>query len=165
MGPLARSLFGRFLPCPSLFSSLHFYLSKSDDSCLSLLVFPPRLKSGRYHFLSHLWNVWFMPRFARTVFAKVPHHITQRGTLAEGDEPDQLTVIQRNIEKGLPCGSESFLKRLERKAGRVLQYKPRGRPRSLILGSVPFFFKTGLILGFKFWGKEKENPPIFLMAS
>jgi len=58
-----------------------------------------------------------MPRLARTVFAKVPHHITQRGTLAEGDEPDQLTVNRRNIEKGLLCGSESFLKKLERKAG------------------------------------------------
>jgi len=49
--------------------------------------------------------------------------------LAEGDEPDHLTVIRRNIAKGLPCGSERFLKKLEKKAGRVLQYRPQGRPR------------------------------------
>ncbi|GJL51185.1 MAG: hypothetical protein NPIRA01_24120 [Nitrospirales bacterium] len=33
--------------------------------------------------------------------------------LAEGDEPEKLTVIRRHIEKGLPCGSERFLKKLE----------------------------------------------------
>ena len=49
--------------------------------------------------------------------------------LAEGDEPEQLSVIRRNIEKGLPCGSERFLKKLEKQAGRVLQYRPQGRPR------------------------------------
>jgi len=51
--------------------------------------------------------------------------------LAEGDEPEQLSVIRRNIEKGLPCGSESFLKKLEKRAGRLLQYRPQGRPRTL----------------------------------
>ncbi|MDA0737849.1 MAG: transposase [Nitrospirae bacterium] len=50
--------------------------------------------------------------------------------LAEGDEPEHLAVIRRNIEKGLPCGSERFLKKLEKQAGRVLQYRPQGRPRS-----------------------------------
>jgi putative transposase len=48
--------------------------------------------------------------------------------LAEGDEPEKLTIIRRNIEKGLPCGSDSFLKKLEKKAGRVLKYRPQGRP-------------------------------------
>ena len=47
--------------------------------------------------------------------------------LAEWDEPDQLTVIRRNIEKSLPCGSESFLKKLLKEAGHVLNYKPQGR--------------------------------------
>ncbi|GJL63820.1 MAG: hypothetical protein NPIRA04_24740 [Nitrospirales bacterium] len=50
--------------------------------------------------------------------------------LAEGDEPEKLTVIRRNIEKGLPCGSETFLKKLEKKVGRVLTYRPQGRPKT-----------------------------------
>jgi len=50
--------------------------------------------------------------------------------LMEGDEPDQLTVIRRNIENGLPCGSASFLKKLEKKAGLVFQYRPQVRPRT-----------------------------------
>jgi len=59
--------------------------------------------------------------------------------LAEGDEPEKLTVIRRNIEKGLPCGSETFLKKLEKKVGRVLTYRPQGRPKTQeIKGSVPF---------------------------
>ena len=49
--------------------------------------------------------------------------------LAEGDEPDQLAVIRRNVEKGLPCGSDRFIQKLERVMGRALQYRPRGRPR------------------------------------
>lgn len=49
--------------------------------------------------------------------------------LAEGDEPDQLAVIRRNVEKGLPCGSDRFIQKLERMMGRALQYRPRGRPR------------------------------------
>ncbi len=53
-----------------------------------------------------------MPRVARTVFAGVPHHFT------------------RNINKGLPCGSAKLVRRLEKLAGRMLTYRPRGRPRS-----------------------------------
>ena len=49
--------------------------------------------------------------------------------LAEGDEPDKLAVLRRNVEKGLPCGSRKFIQKLERIAGRALQYRPRGRPR------------------------------------
>lgn len=33
--------------------------------------------------------------------------------LAEGDTPDQLDVLRRNAEKGLPCGSDRFIRRLE----------------------------------------------------
>jgi len=54
--------------------------------------------------------------------------------LAEGDEPEHLTVIRRNTDKGLPCGSASFLKKLEKQTGRVLQYRPQGRPRIDIKG-------------------------------
>jgi putative transposase len=29
--------------------------------------------------------------------------------LAEGDEPPALDVLRRNVEKGLPCGTEKFV--------------------------------------------------------
>jgi putative transposase len=51
--------------------------------------------------------------------------------LAEGEDANQLSVLRRNIDKGLPCGTERFIKRLERLTGRVLQYRPQGRPRQL----------------------------------
>jgi hypothetical protein len=28
---------------------------------------------------------------------------------AEGDESEELAVLRRNVDKGLPCGSESFI--------------------------------------------------------
>ena len=49
--------------------------------------------------------------------------------LAEGDAPPQLEVLRRNAEKGLPCGSDKFIRKLEKLTGRALQYRPRGRPR------------------------------------
>jgi len=49
--------------------------------------------------------------------------------LAEGDEPEKLDILRRNVEKGLPCGSEKFVRRLEKMTGKVLQYRPRGRPK------------------------------------
>jgi len=49
--------------------------------------------------------------------------------LAQGDAPQQLEVLRRNAEKGLPCGSEKFIRKLEKLTGRALQYRPRGRPR------------------------------------
>lgn len=49
--------------------------------------------------------------------------------LAEGDESDKLDVLRRNADKGLPCGSEKFIHKLEKLTGQALQYRPRGRPR------------------------------------
>jgi putative transposase len=49
--------------------------------------------------------------------------------LAEKDVPDELIKLQRNIEKGLPCGEVSFVHKLERLTGRSLTYRPQGRPR------------------------------------
>ena len=49
--------------------------------------------------------------------------------LAEGDEPEKLEIIRRNVDKGLPCGSDKFIHKLEKMTGKVLQYRPRGRPR------------------------------------
>jgi putative transposase len=48
--------------------------------------------------------------------------------LAEGDEEEELRTVRRNIDKGLPCGSEEFVKRLGEQAGRPLEFRPQGRP-------------------------------------
>jgi len=52
--------------------------------------------------------------------------------LAEGDEPEKLEVLRRNVEKGLPCGSEKFIQTLEKMTGRALRYRPRGRPKKVL---------------------------------
>lgn len=49
--------------------------------------------------------------------------------LAEGDRPDQLAVLRRNVRRALPCGSEAFVSELERRAGRRLRPAKMGRPR------------------------------------
>jgi len=49
--------------------------------------------------------------------------------LAEADEPEKLEILRRNVDKGLPCGSEEFIERLRKKSGRSLRFFPRGRPR------------------------------------
>jgi len=49
--------------------------------------------------------------------------------LAEGDEQDEMAIIRRNIEKGLACGSDQFINKLGKVAGRSLQFRPQGRPR------------------------------------
>lgn len=50
--------------------------------------------------------------------------------LAEGDERAKMEILRRNVGKGLPCGAEKFIQKLEQAAGRALQYRPRGRPRT-----------------------------------
>ena len=49
--------------------------------------------------------------------------------LAEGDDPEKLRCLRRHVEKGLPCGSEAFVRKLEKIAKRVLRYRPQGRPK------------------------------------
>ncbi len=49
--------------------------------------------------------------------------------LAEGDDPQELEVLRRNAEKGLPCGADKFIRGLEKVAGRPLHYRPLGRPK------------------------------------
>ena len=49
--------------------------------------------------------------------------------LAEGDRQGELKIIRRNIDKGLPCGSNQFVSHLEELVGRSLQFRPRGRPK------------------------------------
>ena len=49
--------------------------------------------------------------------------------LAEGDRAEQLEVLRRHVERGLPCGAERFIRKLERQAKQMLRLRPRGRPR------------------------------------
>lgn len=49
--------------------------------------------------------------------------------LAEGDESEEIQILRRNVEKGLPCGSASFVQKLGKRAGRGLEYRPQGRPK------------------------------------
>ena len=49
--------------------------------------------------------------------------------LSEGDEAVEMQMLRRNVDKGLPCGSEMFVKNLGKLAGRLLEYRPQGRPR------------------------------------
>ncbi len=56
--------------------------------------------------------------------------------LAEGDQEVQLERLRQHAEKGLPCGADRFVRRLERLAGRLLRYRPRGRPRKIVKDAV-----------------------------
>jgi len=51
--------------------------------------------------------------------------------LAEADEAEELQMLRRNVEKGLPCGSEGFVQKLGRQVGRLLEYRPWGRPKKV----------------------------------
>jgi putative transposase len=49
--------------------------------------------------------------------------------LAQGEVPEQVEVLRRHVERGLPCGAEEFIRKLERRAGQMLRLRARGRPR------------------------------------
>ncbi len=49
--------------------------------------------------------------------------------LAEGDKTQEIQILRQNADKGLPCGSESFVRRLGNAVGRGLEYRPQGRPK------------------------------------
>ena len=51
--------------------------------------------------------------------------------LAEGDEAEKLHILRRPADKGLPCGSESFVQALGMQIGRVLMHRPQGRPQKI----------------------------------
>ena len=50
--------------------------------------------------------------------------------LAEGDRPEQIDVLRRHVQRGSPCGSENFIRKLERICGQALRYRARGRPKN-----------------------------------
>ncbi len=49
--------------------------------------------------------------------------------LAEPDAEEALLVLRRNAMMGLPCGSDRFIRKIEKLVDRPLRYRPRGRPR------------------------------------
>jgi putative transposase len=49
--------------------------------------------------------------------------------LEEAENNEQLTIVRRNIQKNLPCGSDAFIEKLEKMAKCVLQFRPVGRPK------------------------------------
>ena len=56
------------------------------------------------------------------------------------DEPaGRVDALRTHTERGLPCGSERFIRMLESSAGRTLQARPRGRPRRPKKGTEPYF--------------------------
>jgi putative transposase len=66
----------------------------------------------------------------KAIWKKMPNNIEDWSTwLAEGDGSDELIMLRRNIDKGLPCGSADFIKNLEKVTGRFLRFRPPGRPK------------------------------------
>lgn len=49
--------------------------------------------------------------------------------LAVGDSEAEMSILRRNVGKGLPCGSKRFIEKLEKQVGQVLAYRPLGRPK------------------------------------
>ncbi|MEN8129749.1 MAG: hypothetical protein ABFS45_06050 [Pseudomonadota bacterium] len=49
--------------------------------------------------------------------------------LAQGDTPEEMAIIRRNLEEGLACGSDRFIKKLEKMVGGSLTFRPQGRPK------------------------------------
>jgi len=48
--------------------------------------------------------------------------------LAISDKENEITLLRRNVEKGLPCGGEEFINQLETLSRKQLRYRPQGRP-------------------------------------
>jgi len=42
---------------------------------------------------------------------------------------EHIGTLRSQVERGLPCGAPSFIRKLERRAGQSLAVRPRGRPR------------------------------------
>ena len=49
--------------------------------------------------------------------------------VSAGEEEERLRIWRRNIAKGLPCGSDGFIRKLGPMANRMLGYRPQGRPK------------------------------------
>jgi putative transposase len=49
--------------------------------------------------------------------------------LAEADQWEELRVLRHHVERGLPCGTDDFVRGLELRAGHALRPTTVGRPR------------------------------------
>jgi putative transposase len=49
--------------------------------------------------------------------------------LREEEDSEAVALLRRNTGKGIPCGSDSFIRRLEGMLKRFLHFRPQGRPR------------------------------------
>jgi len=49
--------------------------------------------------------------------------------LARDDDRQSLDQLRRHANKGLPCGSPTFVEMLEKETGRQLKYRPQGRQK------------------------------------
>jgi hypothetical protein len=56
--------------------------------------------------------------------------------LAEPDQQEQMTVLRQHVERGLPCGTEEFVRGLEFQTGQILRPTPVGRPKKNEHGSL-----------------------------
>ena len=50
------------------------------------------------------------------------------GWLAVPGNDAPIAMLRRNVEKGLPCGDDTFIGKLEKLAHRTLRFRPQGRP-------------------------------------
>jgi len=48
--------------------------------------------------------------------------------LSISDKKNDMTILRRNVEKGLPCGHDGFIRQLEALSCKNLRYRPQGRP-------------------------------------
>lgn len=51
------------------------------------------------------------------------------GGREKGTQPFFCEVLRRHVERGLPCGAEGFIRKLERQTKQLLHLRPRGRPK------------------------------------
>jgi putative transposase len=51
--------------------------------------------------------------------------------LREEEGGDAAEMLRRNTEKGIPCGSEKFVLKLEALLKRFLRFRPQGRPKKV----------------------------------
>jgi hypothetical protein len=49
--------------------------------------------------------------------------------LGESGKEEEINILRRNTQKGLPCGGDSFIVEMEKKLKRSLRFRPPGRPR------------------------------------
>lgn len=49
--------------------------------------------------------------------------------LKEPEKESEMEILRQNTQKGLPCGNDSFIAKLEGLLNRELKFRPPGRPR------------------------------------